>query len=282
MKSIKKYMHLIIAFLFLSSNIYALSKDEEAFFMAIEKGDIKTVQTLISKGIDVNVLDNKGFSSLHRAVFINNKEIVQELLGVKNIKTEATLPKGTYLYMSNGIPWDAYGQTPLHIASFKGYTEIVNALLDNNADILAKDEANYATALHIAVAQKNTKTIITLLNSESAKKSKINLLEVKDKTGNTPLIYSMIYNRNSIMALLMDYNPNIEATDNVNRTALHYAIDNDNYEAVEMLLKAGASFTSKDIYGATQYDLVKDINIRGLIKFYMRAKARDGLLAVQK
>lgn len=281
MKLFTKYIFLSI-FLIVSSNIYALSADENTFFNSIDKGDKKTVKTLLDQGINVNITDNKGWSALHRAVFANNIEIVKILLENSNIKVECTLPIGTYLYTPNGTPWYAYGQTPLHLASFKGYSEIAELLLDNGANILAKDNANDSTPIHIAVAQKNAKTVMALLDSKQAKNSKINILEIKDKTGNTALISATIYNRTDIMSELMMYNPNIDAIDKVNRTALHYAIDNDNYDATAILLKAGASVDSRDIYGTTPYELIKGANIRGLLNFHMRNETKKNVFVSKK
>lgn len=252
------------AFLIISTAVYATQ--EEDFFIAIEKGDTKTMANLISKGVSVNVVDDMEWSALHRAVFANNVDAVKLLLANKKVNIEASLPENTELQITGGDIWYADGETPLHLAAFKGYTDIVNILLENNADILAIDNVNDAMPIHIAAAMGNTKTVMTLLDSEAAKKSGINLVDVQDDTGVTPLMWATMKKQIPTMTQLIRYGANIEANDEDGWTPLHFAAAVDSYKAVELLLKAGANPNAEDNDGNIPEDLTEDNAIAAMLK----------------
>lgn len=256
--------HIIVAaFLLISTAVYATQ--EEDFFIAIDRGDTKTMANLISKGVSVNAVDDMGWSALHRAVFANNTNAIKLLLSNKNINIEAMLPEDTELKITGGDVWYADGETPLHLAAFKGYTDIVNILLDNNADILAIDKVDDAMAIHIAAAMGNTKTVLALLDSKAAKNSGINLVDAEDDSGVNPLMWATMKNQIPTMTQLIRYGASIEATDEDGWTPLHFAAAVDSYKAVELLLKAGANPKAEDNDGNVPADLTEDTNIENML-----------------
>lgn len=267
MKNTKKYV-LIAIFFIICSNIYAEQKKD--FFNAIDKGDTKAMTELIKNGISINEIDEAGWSALHRAVFTNKIEAVRLLLSYKDINIEAVLPEDTELEITGEDSWYADGQTPLHLASFKGYTDIVNLLLNNNADILALDNVDDAMPIHIAAALGNTKTVMALLDSEAAKDSEVNIVEAKDDTDVTPLMWATMKNRIPTMVQLIRYGADLEVKDEDGWTALHFAAAIDSYKAVELLLKAGADANAMDNEENTPYDLSEDQKIDDLLKSAMK------------
>lgn len=88
------------------------------FFYAVENEDLCKVRELLNAGGDVNAkLLPGGWTALHCAVERGYKEMVRLLHAFNanvNAKTES-------------------GQTPLHIAEMKGYTELAEFLLDNQS-----------------------------------------------------------------------------------------------------------------------------------------------------
>ena len=86
---------------------------EIKFFDAVDHNELHEVNSLLKKGGDVNAeLLPGGWTALHCSVDRGYKEMVELLLTSKanvNAKTKS-------------------GQTPLHIAEMKGYTDIAELL----------------------------------------------------------------------------------------------------------------------------------------------------------
>ena len=139
---------------------------------------------LVDKGADVNYGDKIGNSALMSACQWGNIEIASMLIkkgaavniprknkGDRTALMEAT--RGKYkqivsLLLDNGAnvnAKDAHGQTALIWASCEGYIDIVSILLDNGADVNTKDNNNQ-TPLIMASKQGHTKVVEILLKRE--------------------------------------------------------------------------------------------------------------------
>lgn len=121
------------------------------FFEAVNAGDAKTVQQLLSAGADVNACDAAGWTPLSRAVYNPElkhgfPEVVRVLVGA-GANLEAAI---------------AYGVRPLMLAAGYGETAIVELLIQSGADVLAKNEGGY-TAL-MMVKQKHYVDVVNLLH----------------------------------------------------------------------------------------------------------------------
>lgn len=113
---------------------------------------------------------------------------------------------------------DANQDAPLIMAAYKGYTDIVRALLVAGADVTAVDPGMKATALHAAAYAGRT---------EAAK-------------------------------LLIQYHIEIDKQGPYNGyTALHDAIWQGHVETAKVLIDAGASLTLKNHNGETPLDFAK-------------------------
>jgi ankyrin repeat protein len=110
---------------------------------------------LISRGADVDALNNAGETPLHRASFVGNREMVELLLSkgayvnAKNKAAGSTPlhsamdPDMMYVLLAHGADAnarDSAGQTPLHWACGFGTKDAAELLLSNMADINALDE----------------------------------------------------------------------------------------------------------------------------------------------
>ena len=106
---------------------------------AINKQNLKIVRTLISAGATNKKIDG-GFTPMEMAFTIGNKLIIKELLKAKfNVSFSF---------------YDSAGETPLMSAILLGDSELFDLLLENGADINARDHKEY-TALHIAIMKKD-------------------------------------------------------------------------------------------------------------------------------
>lgn len=261
---------LIILFLILFNsyfNLYSQNDNALEFFSAIENGNIEIVKEIIKSGIDINIADKDNWSALHRAVQVNKIEIVKELLSHKKIDINPVLPEGTILD-NNGKKWFADGETPLLLASFYGYSDIVLLLLNYGANILSKDDIDGAMAIHIAVARGNTETVSAILESYSARNK--NIANVSDNTGTTPLMWAAMNNQISVMNLLLKFDADIDAQDDDGWTALHFAAASESYKAAELLINNKANVDIKNLDDKKPIDIASDSDIQALLNKYIK------------
>ncbi|MEO5923155.1 MAG: ankyrin repeat domain-containing protein [Bryobacteraceae bacterium] len=166
-------------------------------------------QLLIDAGANVNVTDKGGVTALKLVVQENsprNLAMVRSLLAAHAdvnggcvCKTTALLPLGSGLHMS------ASGQTALGLASALGSVEVVQALLDANAQ----------RAAHPSVA-----------------------VDAKQSGGNTPLTLAAAKGRADIVRLLLAAKADASVANNDGKTALLLALENNQQEVAELLRNA--------------------------------------------
>jgi ankyrin repeat protein len=132
----------------------------------------------IENQVDVDRVDKKGETALHRAVKCRDKSMLERL--IKN-----------HLADVNAV--DKKGKTPLHDAVKLGLPEITEQLIDNQADVNAVDKKG-KTPLHYALISPYPEIppdpefaleLTELLLENSAK------LDVADKEGKIPLHYAL-------------------------------------------------------------------------------------------
>jgi hypothetical protein len=153
-------------------------ENEPPLIQAVEAGDLKKAQKLISKGTNVNQTDSFGFSALSYAARAGDEKMAQLLLNsgadvnarsatlhdtalaraAQNSNGETVrilLAAGAHVDDRDGAGW-----TPLFNAALKGDLEIAEALLSAGADVNARSSSGW-TALkeaqmrgHEAVAQR--------------------------------------------------------------------------------------------------------------------------------
>lgn len=173
----------------------AVTEDLLKFQQAALDGDLEKIKSLLENSIDINALDENGFSALHFAVQENHIQVVKYLL-----------EKGASVDSSSlEDPGEFSGWTPLHLACLFGYLEIVKLLLENGADVnfttaqgeIEGGEAKGWTALHCACA-KNHIEIVKLLLEKNAR------LNLTDNDNRTPLHIAYIFGHQNIMKILIE------------------------------------------------------------------------------
>ena len=101
---------------------------------------------------------------------------------------------------------DVEGNTPLYHACLKGFRDIVNLLLDSDADVSIANNCS-ETPLH-AVARNGNKEIIGKLIQYGAD------LDATDNEGRTPLIRLLDNKRTDAALFLIEQGADTEITDN--------------------------------------------------------------------
>lgn len=139
-----------------------------------------------------------------------------------------------------------FGGTLLMSAAHKGYYDIAKLLLDTaKADVNASDHGG-STPL-IMAAKRGHEEVVKMLLSFGAD------VEAMGEDERTPLIWAAwMSHPETVKILLCVGNANVEANDHYGYTALHYAAEGNCIETVNMLLSIGeADVEAKDNQGRT-------------------------------
>ena len=135
--------------------------------------------------------------------------------------------------------------TPLHLASGKGHTEIVEFLLNHGADTELEICTGHTPMMLAAwyAGDGKYETIKTLLEHGA----KVNHKENGD--GSTALHYAAIYSGEKVINLLISYGADVNARGEYQITPLHKAAMHNKIEAAKVLVENGA-----DIFAKTYFD----------------------------
>jgi ankyrin repeat protein len=192
---------------------------------AAASGNIARVQTLITRGANINETNRKGLTPLMWAICAKQTQTAQKLVDLgANINIQ-----------------DKYGYSALSYAILYGNVEMVNYLVGKGADLKQKDSNNYSY-LHIASSQNKSDIVEILL------KSKMNINE-KNSNGETPLHLALSHRTYEVAKLLVDNGADINARDNYRSTPLHYTVRYGSYASTATKLM-------------NDYILTKDQNTR--------------------
>ncbi|WP_157144424.1 ankyrin repeat domain-containing protein [Brachyspira pilosicoli] len=248
-----KYIKYLLVLLVFNFSLFALTEAEQSLFDAVNRKDYQNVSTILSSSPDINInaSDMEGYTSLHRAIVNNDLNTVMELLKNENIDVNSKL--GIEVSIDG---WYLGGATPLILASYLGYTDIVNALIEKGVDVKAKDDVDGCMAIHLAAANGKNDVINILLDIDAS-----NINDV-DNRGNTPLHWASMKDRADTVSLLIENGADIEAKDIDNWTALHYAAAFASLQTVEALVDNGADKNSLTKDGNIPVNYAKDETIK--------------------
>ena len=145
---------------------------------------------------------------------------------------------------------DKDGSTPLMIASYKGFKEIVKRLLKDRARLNTEHKSKTgSTALYLAV-DKGHKEVVDLLLRHGARPN----IHVSS-TGWTPLIQASAKGHTHIVTLLIEHMAKVNEQAVDGSTALHMAALYGHKDIAEALVDNNASFDLKNRKGETAYDV---------------------------
>ncbi|HET9843116.1 MAG TPA: ankyrin repeat domain-containing protein [Gammaproteobacteria bacterium] len=149
---------------------------KQAFHMAVYLRQMTKAEQLLNSGIiDINALDDKGYTALHVTSICGFSAIAQMLIQ-KKADVNAN---------------DSQSRTPLHAAISSGSHDIVRLLVKHEADINAKDN-KLQTPLHYAILKKRSNLqnfLLELAVTTNNDKNDINFLinngaNIKDRDDN--------------------------------------------------------------------------------------------------
>ena len=151
------------------------------------------------------------------------------------------------------------GATPLHYAARNGKLQVVQWLVEREADVAAKDSDERWTALHFAAMEEHTDVVALLLdNMDDAD------VATMDKNGLTALHRAAMRGHGNVVTLVQNRmkevwaraGVDVAAKDEYGWTALHRVAMNGHGDAVALLLDRihQAGFAANDKNGWTALD----------------------------
>lgn len=178
---------------------------------AVQRRDLKALQSLLKDGSDPNATDLAEWSALHYAIHTVDEE--------KKHYAAASLESIIWALLKNGTDTDIRGRDgicALHCAATKPDDEATSILLQAGASVDPQDNSR-KTPLHWAAYTGNVKTISTLLRKGAYGGA-------RDDYGRIPLHIAAVTGRMEALAeLIKDGGVEIDSKDRDGRNALHLA-----------------------------------------------------------
>ena len=182
----------------------------------------------------------RGFSAISTQKLNHGETLLH-----KAINNGSSIDVIKYL-IDNGIKpstADNYGETPLHLAIYRGYSHNYKIspfshqkiLLEHGADVHAKAGRDRRTPLHHAASHNpdlDTLKILIEFGSD---------IHAKDSEGRTPLHMAAMQNPNpEIIQYLIAQGADVNAAADLGMKPIHYAVGNRNDEILKILVEHGA------------------------------------------
>ncbi|XP_012850842.1 PREDICTED: ankyrin repeat-containing protein At5g02620-like [Erythranthe guttata] len=218
-----------------------------ALHEALINGSDSIAQYLIQKDPEVSYYDNnEGECALYlaaksdvlEAMLSKNPSLIQSRDGTGRTPLHCAASLGYleevgYLlqeYLPSAFQRDGSGSFPIHLASIKGNVQVISLLLEDCPDPEEMLDGDGCNILHIAARNGRCNVVSYVLKSPYLK----NLINMKDKHGNTPLhLATMNWHPKIVSALTWDNRVDVTLVNDKGMTALdaadHYMPDNPQF-----------------------------------------------------
>ena len=151
---------------------------------------------------------------------------VRERINLETVKNAIASGANVNIKVESGIP-------ALSLAAYLAEFQIVKMLIDNGADVNAKEEEYGTTALMSAIDRGKTEQRIAIVKILIEGGADVNS---KSKTlKQTPLVHAAQYNQKVITQILIDNGADVRHKDKHGRTPLYYAEKRGHNEIVGVL-----------------------------------------------
>ncbi|MGL9779570.1 MAG: ankyrin repeat domain-containing protein [Wolbachia sp.] len=225
-------------------------KNWSPLYYAISADKYNMVRLLVDHGADILGEDDNGETPLCIAHKLGNPEIENFLRAKLDECLFSAVERKSSQEVKNFLDGGANiearsvkNETPLCVASGKGFSSIVQFLVNKNANVNVRDDDG-KTPLSRAVEGGHSNVVRILLNRDA-------MVDTPDHYDKAPLHYAAYCNREDIVRLLIDRDANVGITDKGGRTPLHYAAEGGHVGVAELLLERSVVVDTPDHYGKT-------------------------------
>ncbi|KAL0262557.1 hypothetical protein SLS55_001525 [Diplodia seriata] len=228
------------------SPLYGLCKNGD--------GDPASIMRLLENGADatISLEGAEGATCLHACAEFNRVTIALILL-------ERGAQKCLHTRFN--------GQTPLHIAASKGHRELMQILIDHQADVNQKDPRN-RTPLHTAARHGHLTAVALLLDNEAE-------IEVTGDDGETPLHWAAVHGHLDVTELLLDRGANRKALNKYGWSILHYAAIGGLLGIVTRLIDSGIDPDLENDEGFTPLHFASVNGHVDVVKIFLQHSRKD-------
>jgi ankyrin repeat protein len=222
---------------------------QTAMHLAAERGYLGVVKRLIAAKASINLQDNMGWSPLHRAARKGNVDIVDFLLahGANPNDKSKFVDERLNKFESGFIP----DMTPLRLAVKNGRVEVAKKLIAAKADM---NQGSFGdTLLHVAAESGSVEMIRHLIDNGAD----VNAKQGSKKTGATPLLLAVENERLEAVRTLIAAKSNVNAANEEGETPLHIAARVGQPALIQLLIANGANVNARDKDQETPLDVAK-------------------------
>jgi ankyrin repeat protein len=164
---------------------------------------------------------------------------------------------------------DKMGMTPLHVAAKNDRKDVVEFLLENGADINAKDSNGEFSPLDLALSCYHYMDVVELLVSKGAD------VNTRSKQGLTPLEEAAMRGQKDAAGLLITKGADVNARDSKGNTPLLWALLMGHVDFASLLVDAGADVNAKNDQGSTPLFLAKQRSYDKMVEILRQHGARQ-------
>jgi len=221
---------------------YEKKNDADLLLMSIGADkDFAITNYLVSKGLSIHAIDNKGNNAFDYAVKYGNVLALKKLVG-KDVK-----------YSEKDLVIAAQG--PFRSANT---IDVYKYLVDDLKISPTVTSESGENVLHYIATKNNQDDIITYFFQKGVD------INQPDKEGNTPFMGASRSKDHKVVALLLPKAKNINAVNEKGQSALTMAVNDGSSETIKLLLDKGAEINIKDKQGNNlAYYLVQSYRGKG-------------------
>ncbi|CAK9873822.1 unnamed protein product [Sphagnum jensenii] len=227
-----------------------------------------------------------GRTALHMAAANGNVRIVEAICGTKDVDLNKK---------------DVFGYTPLHLACYslhENRDKVIKTLLrcnKINANVSAKEEGYYLTALHLAAKARSKDVVDMLLDWDPQRRNEVLDVDARSKFGLTAFHIAVQEALNAkfkteradfvtmivgFIRFMNKHSPEaINKSDKTKSTPLHTCVENNDHELVELLLEDGDKIYPEllDAKGRTALEIAVQQGDYAMVQKIQRYLERSGL-----
>ncbi|MDF2964614.1 MAG: uncharacterized protein K0Q51_2 [Rickettsiaceae bacterium] len=267
---------------------------------AVQNNLLYMVKSLLEYPFFLEQVDSDGATPFEKAINLPRIEILEMMIrstALEEEYKELLVNNNSVLHIAAKKGWEKVAEhilesskeqlnrqnssleTPLHTAINEGNVEIVNILLQSNADRVTIVDSNNYTALKLALVKNDPNLIDLFINKQDINEkyvghtllywvAKYGYTEIVQKLldleasvnwdsskGNTPLHIAAEEGHKDVIKLLIEKGAEIDAVGVSNYSALHFAVLYKRYEAIKLLIDEGANVNFQDSKGYTPLHL---------------------------